>query len=189
MFQFFILNVPISPKSHLTLSSKPAFKYGSLSLKIIFVGYLLYTYTSTTLDNQKKWGEKAEKPDLYGIYDTKLFILNQDTLDPITTDTLRWEKMVVEWEGMATIQYMNGRNKTWKFAPDTIQNKIFFSEWKDTTNRYEMKFNELDNGKIMLNGVLINDTIHLEMQRKDLNDFPLISRKFQWINERPFNGY
>ncbi len=51
----------------------------------------------------------------------------------------------------------------------------------------EFKFKKLEGEKLVLDGVFRKHSIHARLHRSDKQDFPLTSRGFHWINERPFN--
>jgi len=56
-----------------------------------------------------------------------------------------------------------------------------------STFQYEKK----GNYQLTIKGVLIsqaaNDTLNIRLQRKNLTDFLLLNRDFNWVNEYPFN--
>src|SRR5690606_2599072 len=48
------------------------------------------------LYKRTQYGDATPKPAMYGIYEVKDFIINNDTLSPTLTDTLRWRNLVFE---------------------------------------------------------------------------------------------
>ena len=52
-------------------------------------------------------------------------------------------------------------------------------------------YKQTDNNQLIIEGILksqgAQDTLSIQLSKKNLKDFLLVSRKFHWINERPFN--
>jgi len=38
-----------------------------------------------------------------------------------------------------------------------------------------------------LSGIFADDSISAVLKRKNVEDYPLMSRKFSWVQERPYN--
>ena len=73
------------------------------------------------------------------------------------------------------------------FITDSIQNKASVYDRNSDKDSLNFDFELVDSNLLKLWGTLENDTISITLKRKELSDFPLKSRKFNWINERPFN--
>lgn len=130
-------------------------------------------------------GLKRDLPQLYGIWEVKRFIKNNDTLQPLITDDERWRYLILDFVNRATVKTMTDEKLAFNFEVDTASNtiKMYKDDEPDHPN-FQFRRNEDFMG---LMGNLENDSIKIELIRKDLNDFLLKSRGFNWINERPLN--
>ncbi len=192
LLNFFILNQPVSPTPAIIPITNEQFRIVGMFIKYSFIAYLLYSNISSGIERQHKWGDKRVKPPLYGIYTAKEVIINGDTIPPLITDSNRWHQLIVDRENYASIKLMDGKMMYCDFITDTLTNSIDLKLRNGTmsvpsTLQYEKK----GNYQLTIKGVLIsqaaNDTLSIRLQRKNLEDFLLISRGFNWVNERPFN--
>ncbi|MCB0847133.1 MAG: hypothetical protein KDE26_27975, partial [Bacteroidetes bacterium] len=123
---------------------------------------------------------------LYGVYNVKTYITNQDTLPPLTTDTTRWQKLLIDYPGFLTIIRMDGKFQRYQSKLDTIEHTYIWHTYQDTANKYEI-FYERKEKDLMLRGVLAGDTIQVELENYPLEKFGLLNRGFHWVNEYPYN--
>jgi hypothetical protein len=130
----------------------------------------------------KQFGYGVKKPPLYGIYDVKTFVRNKDTLKPLTTDTSRWNKLVISSiPGKASVIFMNDSIRYFIFNPDTVKKTIFMVAEKDTSDKYTFNYSLLKDSTLSLRGKRYNDSLKIQSQLLDLNKLPLINHKFHWI--------
>lgn len=166
---------------------KKVWRIAHLSVKTLFIGYLLYTYISGDLKGNKEYGAEAPKPELYGLYETEDFIKNSDTIPPLLTDTERWRYLIIENTHSVSVLDMN-KGRTWykQDSIDVLKNTLRFSSYRDTTEIYTFKYTKTDTTMTM-NGLVKGDTLKINFKRKTKQDFLLMNRGFHWINERPYN--
>ncbi|WP_299521131.1 DoxX family protein [Winogradskyella sp.] len=128
-----------------------------------------------------------EPPKLYGIWEVSTFIKNSDTIPPLLTEDSRWRYLVIERKGIADVKAMNANLERYKFEVDSVENTInmyISTKEKDSLN---LQYHHPNAHYLKLFGRLENDSIEVHLFKKDLNDFPLKTRGFRWINERPYN--
>ena len=127
------------------------------------------------------------RPKLYGIWETKTFVRNNDTIVPLITDSHRWRYLIIERKGTATVKTMTDNIVKHTFITDTTTNKIsLYSQYgiKDSLN---FKYDLQNSSYLKLFGTLENDSLVITFSKKELSTLPLASREFHWINERPYN--
>lgn len=124
--------------------------------------------------------------ELYGIWEVDYMVQNSDTISPLLSNTNRWHYLILERKGRAVVKTIGNRLERYYFEVDTTNKKISMygiEMEKDSLNiNFQNQFNSLS-----LNGILDGDQIDIGLSLKDLNDFPLKSRGFHWVNERPYN--
>lgn len=136
-----------------------------------------------------------EAPEVAGIYEVVEFELDNNEVAPLTSDKIRWNRIVIDNvnPGRIAIDYMTGDRVRFSAELNAETNSIsgrippnpqredsrskeFFAEWEKTAeNEYT------------LTGELGDKPLFLKLKKQDHEELLLISRGFHWINEFPFN--
>ena len=156
-------------------------------LKYALIFYTIFFDLKYALEAEKEYGSKAPKPPLYGIYEAKTFIVNQDTLAPLITDTTRWRKLVTGYAGYASVKLMNDSTRSFAFKVDTQKRTIIMNSFTDTVNKYVFTYSKPKKDSLLIKGTYKKNTIEVGLHREDESKFLLVKRGFHWINEYPFN--
>jgi uncharacterized membrane protein YphA (DoxX/SURF4 family) len=154
-------------------------------LKLLIIADALFYGIKVSLYQVNKYGDKAPKPSLYGIYNTELIIKNNDTISPVITDTTLWRQIIIQSKNFANIKLMNDSVSSYNFRVDTIAKKVVVFPFWDTLNKINFYYIK-DSGYLTLVGKIKNDSVRLKFKRFDENKFRLISRGFHWVNEFPY---
>lgn len=188
LFQFFFSGEAVKlPKIQLPdkLRDK-GFRIARISLKTLLIGYALVYGTIQVSGYAKQFGDKAPRPDLYGLYTVDTFIMNQDTLPPLTSDTLQWKELHIERVGSARVKYMNNRALGLSATLDTTARSLELMS-RDSSKRYAFQYYIPEADQLRLTGNMDQDSVTIIFKRQDKDDFLLMNRGFNWINEYPFN--
>ncbi|HEY4061637.1 MAG TPA: hypothetical protein VGM30_07040 [Puia sp.] len=160
-------------------------------LKILFVAYVLIGTTSDAILATSKYGETAPKVAMRGVYYVKTFIRNGDTIAPLQTDTTRWKQLLLDGSpsyGYASIRVMNDSSKgSYVFKPDTIHHTLVLYRGVDTTKKYYFSYRFPKKDSLVLVGSWKGDSVQISLQQYDRQNFLLVRRGFNWINEYPMN--
>lgn len=155
------------------------YRYIQAGLKILVAAVLLYMITDYFPVNNSD-----DKPILYGIYNTSIFIQNGDTLAPLATDSIRWQYVIFDkWE-RAAIKKMNLQVQKYNVNIDSKKKSLEFTA---NDKSFVLQYQVPDSGHLIISGKVGGDNIHAILSKKDTKDFLLINRGFHWINETPFN--
>lgn len=187
----FILNKPVSAQLNRN-PFKP--KWANLTTQILkgiaiiaVVSLMIYN----GLESQAQYGDAVPKPPMYGIYEVEDFIINNDTIPPLLTDTIRWRYFVIDKGNSANVFNMktSGYHNLvyYRSETDTLNKGISFFSYKDSTEVVKLKYRKTDSIHYAFEGMYKNDTIKLNTVRTDENNFLLMNRGFHWINEYPYN--
>lgn len=188
LINFFILNRDAPARRDVPLVTGKRATYILLAFQILFVGYIVYQRIDGGLEGQKQYGSKREKSALYGVYKVDTFIQNQDTLPPLLTDTLRWQRVIFDYPQFTSITDMGGKPVLYDSNIDTLKKTIEFAPRGDTVNKYTLNY-VLDDQEFRLEGIFKGDTLQVISKKYDLKNFALLNRGFHWINEVPYNRY
>ena len=188
LMAFFLLNQPVQPAKSVVYFKNKMAKRVLLGLQILLIGFIVYSQITRSLEGQKQFGSKRAKSLLYGAYHVNTFVLNNDTLAPLTTDTVRWNKVLFDFEKFTSIILMNDHVIRYDSKIDTIEKTISFSPRGDTINQYPFLYT-VDSIGLHLTGVIESDTLNIFTKKYDLDNFGLLNRGFNWVNEVPYNRY
>jgi hypothetical protein len=183
LINFFLFNKTIQPEDTPTFRFKEKSKNTILlTCKYGFILYVVFFDLYGNFARAKQEGIGTQKPPLYGIYNVKTFIRNKDTIKPLTTDTTRWNKLIVSSvPHNASIMLMNDSMRYFVFNPDTVNKKIVMYAEKDTADKYAFDYSLPKPGVLTIRGKWHKDSLEIDFQQYDLNKFPLNHNSFHWI--------
>ncbi|WP_460217739.1 DoxX family protein [Psychroserpens sp. MEBiC05023] len=161
---------------------KAIFWLKTIALAFIIVGVCITGYIS-----ERNLGHKREKPFLYGIWEVSQFIKNKDTIPPLITDYKRWRYFVLDHKGKVVIKAMSDKKYAYDISIDSTSQQIKLYRELSEFHDFNFKYKHPNSNYLELEGTLQGDKLKIILSRKDLNNFNLISRGFNWINERPYN--
>ncbi len=187
LYHVFILNKPADSAIQDDLFTSPELTKVKNYIKwIVLAGYLAFSlYNMNEMLN--KWGWKAPKPALYGLYEVESFEKNGDTIPPLLTEYSRWRRLMIERKGWAAVQTMDDQKKWHTLETDTTNHFIQLSSRQDSTQIDTMFYSRPDSSLFQLEGVYKNDSLKIVFKEKKKKDFLLANRGFHWVNEYPFN--
>ena len=160
-----------------------------LVLQILLVGYMVISQINGSLNAQKQYGTKRPKPALYGVYEVEQFTKNRDTLLPLTTDLVRWKRLLIDYVHFVSVIKMDDKVKRFNSEIDTVKQQFTWTVGQDTVNRYIMSYQLTGDSLLRIDGVLEGDTLGIDLKRYPLENFGLLNRGFNWVNEVPYNRY
>ena len=155
-----------------------------LIVKYALVLYVVGGYMIGAIQSGMQYGDNAKKPPLYGIYNVKTFVLGHDTLPPLTTDTIRWDKLLIN--SSATTKLMNDSTRIYDLNVDTLNHALVLHTDADTVHKSVLYYTR-NKDTLLIKGFWIKDTIYVKLVKYDLNKFTLLNRGFHWVNEHPYN--
>ncbi|MCA0396171.1 MAG: hypothetical protein LCH51_02105 [Bacteroidetes bacterium] len=185
LVNMFILNKPVTAADlHRIRLPKKWMRVSETVVKIVLTLGILIVPFVTTLNYKKQ--ENTAKHALYGIYTVDQFVLNGDTLPPLTTDTVRWKQLVSNWPGYVGIKTMADSSLGLQLNLDTVGKKAELGQYNSDSN-YQFIYEKPAADILILRGRRAADSLWISFKRFDENKFLLNSRGFHWINEYPFN--
>ncbi len=157
-------------------------------VKYVLVAYVVIVGTLDVAEGSKQYGDGAPKPPLYGAYYVKSFVVNNDTIPPLATDSTYWRHLVIQWGEYAQIKFLNDSTRGYSMKIDTVAHSLYLKQRLDTTNKSMLQYEWLNERKeLLVKGTVRNDSVRILFDRKGDKGFRLIKRGFHWINEYPYN--
>ncbi|GAB3937266.1 hypothetical protein [Mucilaginibacter myungsuensis] len=187
IIKFFFLNQQVQP----AVLTPRRFQKKWKNITLTTVKYLLIAYvvlsTGSNVISSMPFGDDAKRPVLYGIFNTREFVLGKDTLPPLQTDTNRWRRLIINGRGGVRVMLMNDSVRPYKFDTDTVKKVITLGSFDDTTKKYKFKYTLSKDSVLQMTGKGPNGDVSASFKRFDEKQFLLIRRGFHWVNEFPFN--
>ncbi|MES2112642.1 MAG: hypothetical protein V4577_28065 [Bacteroidota bacterium] len=199
LVNFFFKNEDAQPSNLSPHRFKAKWKNITLTVfKWVLILYVIIFNFNQAIGLEKQYGEKAPKALLYGIYNVESFVVNRDTIMPLKTDTVRWDKLIISYPGNAEIKFVNDSVKYWQLKVDEKKHTAAANTYTDTIHKYLFTYtisktaHKKPDGRIdtisylTFRGAHNKDSLSIKLRRMD-NKSPLMSRGFHWINEYPYN--
>ncbi len=157
-----------------------------LAAQVVFGVYLIGMGLRGAAQGWTRYGGGAPKSPLYGIWNVDEMIINGQTRSPLITDYGRWRRVVFQNPASMSFQRMND---TFVFQPVTIDvaGRSITLTKADKSQSGRFSFERPAADRLILDGNMDGQTVHMQLQLVDRNTFLLVNRGFHWIQEYPFN--
>jgi hypothetical protein len=149
-------------------------------------GYLLIDGYRSARRSWYQYGGGAPKSPLHGVWNIDTMTIDGHTRSPLVTDYGRWRRVLFQQPTAMSFQRMNDTFLSYG-AKINMDSKIIVVTAGSNNTLGTFTFTRPDPSRLILDGSLDGHAIHMETTRFDPNAFPLLSRGFNWIQERPFN--
>jgi uncharacterized membrane protein YphA (DoxX/SURF4 family) len=188
LLNFFIFNQTADPQPAIPLYNNRQKKWIYFAVKSLVLIYLVGNTVSNNW-NQKLaikeyFARTAVDNSIDGQYEIETFILNNDTLPAVQSDTRRWKEMMISGKEIK-VQSMDGAFISWHFLGNVGYRRMVIHS-PDLATYGNFTFRS-DSTQIIIEGTLLNDTLNIVAHKKSGNGYLLVNRGFHWVNEYPFN--
>lgn len=191
---FMVLNTSVPPTNAWTPRyAQPWHRWVAVGTKI----FILYGILWLPLKNGRTRYLAANAPAVQGpfrsgVYDVRQYIVNGDTIPAATSDTLRWNNVIIDNALAGSVDTRDGvfwqryRRGYFRYKPDTALRTV--TVWKistiprDSTFLFTMRYEVPDTSTIRWHTKIRNDSVHVELVRVPRH-FQLTERQFHWISE------
>lgn len=182
VLNFFLLNRYSSVDDgiiRLDLRLRPWVRYGVKSLIIVF---MLFVHSKVNMKMLRN-SSNPKLARLEGIYETKEFFRNRQIHPPLTTDGLRFRRIVINKGGYLSFQFMNDSTVQFDIKADTINKSIELSTWRDSTFKSKLHYSIVGPRQYLFDGIYNGDSIRVSARKIDVNKFNLLRSKgkVKWV--------
>jgi uncharacterized membrane protein YphA (DoxX/SURF4 family) len=182
MFLFSGKAIPASGLYMFPLSSKWVLISWALVKPVIIIMIALMVF------NMERYAGNVRNDNkhvpLYGLYTAEWVVSNNDTIPAQLTDSTRWHYLIMQYEGRATVRYMDETFEYFEIKVDTAKHTIGMTGEDDKEKMYRYKIND---DELVLERNLEFDSTRIILRQYDMKKFLLTNRGFRWVNEVPFN--
>jgi hypothetical protein len=173
-------------------STQPPLFRGIRARRAVFaVQLLLGAYiVGMNFDSARKaWfsrGGGAPKPPLYGIWNVDEMKVDGVVRSPLVNDYGRWRRVIIQNSASMSFQRMDDTFQGYSATVDMNAKSIALTS-ADKALAATFAIEQQDPERMVLEGTMNGQKIRLQLQRFDHTKLQLLSRGFNWIQERPFN--
>jgi hypothetical protein len=133
-----------------------------------------------------QYGAGAPKSPLYGIWNIETMTINGHVSSPLVTDNGRWRRVLFQVPAAMAFQRMDDTFLGYGAKIDMAAKTVALTAGANAPAS-TFTFQRPAPDRLILDGSLDGRTIHIEARLFDRNNFLLVSRGFNWIQERPSN--
>ncbi|MES1215357.1 MAG: hypothetical protein ABUT20_07565 [Bacteroidota bacterium] len=179
LISFFYYQKPVSLAEKQYRFSTPWKKYLFLALLLIPL-WLTYREIKTALKRETEIADVLKEQKLYNV---TTYISNKDTVPPSLNETIRWKRLLLSgnYRHSAIIYNMEDKRKSYDYKLDTIKQTLLLIEEGDSTKTYPFTYTAPAKDKIVLTGKWKSDSVLIEMDKFEINDFPLLNDEIRWV--------
>ncbi|WP_236566614.1 DoxX family protein [Nocardia sp. CY41] len=185
-----VLDRPTGPSTTPPLLRTPRANRIAAAVQIALGVWLVFSNAYTGWERWTEQGAGRPEPPLYGIWAVTEFSVDGKPLPPLTTDQLRWQRVVFDRDG-ASLQRMDGQLVPMLALVDPgARTLVMVAPPAAVGDRPQpvagFGFDRPGPQRLTLTGTLAGQPVSMALTSVPLDDFPLRSRGFHWVQEYPY---
>lgn len=182
---FFLLNRPVEPAPAPPLFASRRLDRAAVVLRTLallgLAGFMLFS----SYQGRKQY--QAMRSPLRGIWSVEEFVLDGQVRPPLTTDPVRWRRVVFDFPRRASIQPMDARAWGYIAKINPKKRSLELTRQDDPNAKAALTYERPKPDVLLLSGTFEGKPVRARLRLEDESKFLLTSRGFRWINEFPFN--
>jgi uncharacterized membrane protein YphA (DoxX/SURF4 family) len=195
---FFILNRSVEPAPPTLLFQRRWLKRAALGLQLAFaVCFICLSLAQDARDSRVR-DEALRNNPLRGIWSVDEFEVNGELRVPLTTDPVRWQRVVFDSPPSATlergvidlftIQSMSGSLRSRSMQINLQDKSILLKQGNSPNPEGQFNFSQSEPGLLILEGALDGQQIRARLRLSHF-DFRLSKEGFRWLDEQPLDPW
>ena len=181
----FLLNRRVEPAPIPPLFANRRLDRAAVVLRTIVLlglaGYMLYG----SYQGRKQY--QAMRSPLRGIWNVEEFVLDGEVRPPLTTDPVRWRRVIFDFTRRASVQPMDAPAQGYMVKLDSKKRALELTRQGDANAKAALTYERPKPDVLLLSGTLEGKPVRARLHLQDESKLLLTSRGFHWINEYPFN--
>ena len=184
----------VAPSTQPALFRRRRLVLVALAVQLGYGAFLVLDAYAGAHQSWFQYGGGAPKSPLYGIWNIETMTIDGQVRSPLVTDYGRWRRVLFQTPTGMVFQRMDDTFLGYGAKVDMAAKTIAVTAAPaapgapaPNTPASIFTFQRPDPERLILDGSLDGHAIHMETRVFDRNKFLLVSRGFNWIQERPFN--
>ena len=181
-----LLHRPLVPAAEPPLGSTQRRRRYWFAVQAAYGGVLVLLAFSTAVFQYSHYGAGAPQSPLFGIWNVEQMTIDGELLPPLVTDRSRWRRVIMQAPTGVVFQRMDDTFDRYsaEFAKDGATLKVTPSDGKTSST---LTYRRATADRLVMEGTIGKQLVHMELRQVDLNSFLLNTRGFHWVQEVPFN--
>ncbi len=122
-------------------------------------------------------------PPLYGIWEVRQMLIDEQPRPPLLTDSTRWRRAIFDYPDRMAFQRLDESFAPYGASVNLQERTLALTKKDDKNWTASFTFQRPAGDQLILDGRMDNHQVHMELQLTDRNSFLLVSRGFHWIQE------
>lgn len=162
---------------------KKALHISGRIVKWVFIIFILFDNGKMGYDGMTTWGDLSPKPPLYGLYETTCFQIDEEIQTPIFGEPTYMRRFAIDKRHGWT-ESLDEKKSYFTVEADEDNQTIMITPFRQASEFWT--YTPTDEGMIV-KGFWKGLPFTATMRHIPREDFLLINRGFNWVNEFPFN--
>jgi uncharacterized membrane protein YphA (DoxX/SURF4 family) len=198
LIRFFVLNRAAEPAVAEPYSHRGWMRRIAVGVQLMFAVFVVAHNLPQDYRDSRNRDEALRNNVLRGIWLVEKFAINNEERPPLTSDPIRWQRVVIDSPPSATlesgvvdlftIQSMSGSLHSLTMKLDSKNSAISVKEQSLPEYETLLNYSRPEPGLLLLEGRLNGNRIRATLRRSD-PVFKLAAERFHWLDERPLDPW
>jgi hypothetical protein len=189
LVRFLLLNRAAAPSTQVQLFRSVRANRIALVAQIIFGLWLVGLYGYEYWGYWSIQGGGRPLPALYGIWEVKQMLIDEQPRPPLLTDSTRWRRAIFDYPDRMAFQRIDDSIAPYGASVNLPDKTLALTKSDDKNWAANFTFQRPARDQLILDGRMDNHQVHMELQLIDRNSFLLVSRGFHWTMEAPLGRF
>ena len=189
LFGLLVLNRPAPASTVPPIGRRRRVIQAAIAAQILLGAFFLWRGYSNSVQSWYTFGAGAPRPPLYGIWVIDKMTINGIERAPLVTDYERWRRVVIQSPANVTFWRMDDTPLAMPARVDLAAKTVTFTQGQGDQRKTvgTLAIDQPSPDKLILDGTIGGKPIRMETHLFPRENFLLVSRGFNWIQEFPFN--
>ena len=158
-----------------------------LAAAALFIAFIVWSDVTDELSTVHDTVAARTAATIYGIYDVEDFRRNDADVTAMLSEPTRWRRVIFDAGNRVSIRGMSEVVNRYLATFDSGAKSVTLSSRPPGNPSLTLTFEQPDADHLILRGQVAADDIVARLHRVDETQYLLLSRGFNWIQEKPFN--
>ena len=187
LMRVLVLNKTALPSTQPPLFRSRRARRAAFAVQLLFGACIVGVNLYQAQESWVRYGGGAPKSPLYGIWDVAEMRVDGVVRSALVTDYGRWRRVIFQSPAAMSFQRMDDTFQGYSAKLDPDGTRLTLTSGADKSWSAAFAIDRPEPGRLILDGEMDGHKVRLDMRLFERERFLLVSRGFNWIQERPFN--